>query len=569
MLGGSSDEFDPSKNSILQNDGLWQGKKYTFILTKLSVRICRIGACDKSLHTIYLSDIYSVNIPDPPPSSDTSDLTPPESAPPDIPPPSESSDPNTQTPSESSSNQLQKKETSRNHSLTLSLAKSLSHRGSKITSPPEYDIIIYSCMKGALIGTSSSSSSGTGQKDPSSSGGGASVNNNPLVKKEFHISFEGKEIASKWKYTMDELLWGPEEQRRKQKLLILVNPFSGSGRSLHIFQTVKDIFDRAENIQYTFQETQKARHALEICRDLDVDDFDGVVCCSGDGLLWEAVNGLCSRKDWRRAVSLKLGIIPAGSGNGLAHSLGLHCPLRASMSIVKETSRPLDLWTVDQSGKKCYGFLSLSWCLIGDIDIESENLRWMGDTRFTVGAVKRVVVLRKYSGRISYLPADNTPQNQKGCGYYCNCKYFDPNHVEYEDDSERGGIKMHYSADDRSLEDEWETYEGQLTYFMAANTCLMANQTYSSPYAHCSDGCIDLLFLKDSGRISAMSVLLDLENGNFIKHKFMEFKKVKAFRIEPTGEHKGIFSLDGERMEEAAILCEVHRGIIQVFCSRT
>lgn len=39
-----------------------------------------------------------------------------------------------------------------------------------------------------------------------------------------------------------------------------------------------------------------------------------------------------------------------------------------------------------------------------DVDIESEAYRWMGSLRFTIGTIVRIIGLRYYRGRISYLP---------------------------------------------------------------------------------------------------------------------------------------------------------------------
>lgn len=42
----------------------------------------------------------------------------------------------------------------------------------------------------------------------------------------------------------------------------------------------------------------------------------------GDGIVFEVVNGLFQRPDWEKALrELSLGVIPCGSGNGLAKSM--------------------------------------------------------------------------------------------------------------------------------------------------------------------------------------------------------------------------------------------------------
>lgn len=42
----------------------------------------------------------------------------------------------------------------------------------------------------------------------------------------------------------------------------------------------------------------------------------------GDGIIFEVINGLFERPDWEMALEkTKLGIIPCGSGNGLAKAV--------------------------------------------------------------------------------------------------------------------------------------------------------------------------------------------------------------------------------------------------------
>ncbi|XP_076334326.1 uncharacterized protein LOC143238198 isoform X2 [Tachypleus tridentatus] len=53
----------------------------------------------------------------------------------------------------------------------------------------------------------------------------------------------------------------------------------------------------------------------------DLSPFDGIVSVSGDGLLYEVVNGLLARPDWREAIKIPLGVIPAGSGNAIFRSM--------------------------------------------------------------------------------------------------------------------------------------------------------------------------------------------------------------------------------------------------------
>ncbi|XP_016986951.1 sphingosine kinase 1 [Drosophila rhopaloa] len=210
-----------------------------------------------------------------------------------------------------------------------------------------------------------------------------------------------------------------------KQLLILLNPKSGSGKGRELFQKqVAPLLTEAE-AQYELQITTHPQYAKEFVRtrkDL-LERYSGIVVASGDGLFYEVLNGLMERMDWRKACRmLPLGIIPCGSGNGLAKSVAHHCNepyepkpiLHATLTCIAGKSTPMDVVRVELAPRDkhfvMYSFLSVGWGLIADIDIESERLRSIGAQRFTLWAIKRLITLRTYKGRVSYLLAKN-PKN--------------------------------------------------------------------------------------------------------------------------------------------------------------
>lgn len=58
-----------------------------------------------------------------------------------------------------------------------------------------------------------------------------------------------------------------------------------------------------------------------------------------------------------------------------------------------------------------FSFLSVGWGLLADVDIESEPLRMLGGQRFTIWSVHRLIRLRTYKGRVSYLPAAHVTED--------------------------------------------------------------------------------------------------------------------------------------------------------------
>ena len=109
----------------------------------------------------------------------------------------------------------------------------------------------------------------------------------------------------------------------KTKTLIVVNPISGIGRQKRIEELLKqnlnlDLFD------YQVRYTEHIHHGTELAREAADHGFDCVVAVGGDGSVNDVVNGI---KD----TSVRLGIIPCGSGNGLARSLKI--PLQPWLAI--------------------------------------------------------------------------------------------------------------------------------------------------------------------------------------------------------------------------------------------
>ncbi|KAF2611016.1 hypothetical protein F2Q70_00013226, partial [Brassica cretica] len=127
---------------------------------------------------------------------------------------------------------------------------------------------------------------------------------------------------------------------RPKRLLVFVNPFGGKKSAIRIFEKeVKPLFEDAD-IQLDVQETKYQLHAKEMVRSMDVSKYDGIVCVSGDGVLVEVVNGLLQRADWKTVFKLPIGVIPAGTGNGMIKSLldavGLQCCANsATISIIR------------------------------------------------------------------------------------------------------------------------------------------------------------------------------------------------------------------------------------------
>jgi YegS/Rv2252/BmrU family lipid kinase len=100
----------------------------------------------------------------------------------------------------------------------------------------------------------------------------------------------------------------------RRNLLIIVNPISGIGKQNKIETVLQNSLDHTL-FDYTVCYTEYAHHGAEIAREAVGDgNFDAVVAVGGDGSVNDVVSGIAGSQ-------MVLGIIPCGSGNGLARNL--------------------------------------------------------------------------------------------------------------------------------------------------------------------------------------------------------------------------------------------------------
>jgi diacylglycerol kinase family enzyme len=178
-------------------------------------------------------------------------------------------------------------------------------------------------------------------------------------------------------------------------LLVIVNPIGGKGKGEYLFKTLlKPMLDDA-GTGYEVIVTTGPGHAEEVAKTFDTNKFGAVAVVGGDGLFGEIMNGMNSRQDREAALSLPLGVLPAGSSNCLACSVGLRQPLAAAFSIARGVVRPLDVLKVTLSGETEKVILSVcgvSYGFISEVNTFAGRWRWLfGPARYTVCGLRTIM----------------------------------------------------------------------------------------------------------------------------------------------------------------------------------
>ncbi|MDQ1148461.1 diacylglycerol/lipid kinase family protein [Sphingobacterium zeae] len=101
----------------------------------------------------------------------------------------------------------------------------------------------------------------------------------------------------------------------RKQILFVINPISGGKHKTSFKKQVLDVLD-LQKFDPTFQQTARPNHAYEIGLKAIEEGYDAVIAVGGDGTINELGSALVGS-------GIPLGIIPEGSGNGLALYLGV------------------------------------------------------------------------------------------------------------------------------------------------------------------------------------------------------------------------------------------------------
>lgn len=114
----------------------------------------------------------------------------------------------------------------------------------------------------------------------------------------------------------------------KKQIIFVVNPMSGTHNKTSVLSLIEKNIDK-EQYEYKIVCTERAGHAIEIAAEAAAHNIYMVVAIGGDGTINEIARSLIH-------TDTVLGIIPCGSGNGLARHLEIPMNAQKAIEIINE-----------------------------------------------------------------------------------------------------------------------------------------------------------------------------------------------------------------------------------------
>ncbi len=294
---------------------------------------------------------------------------------------------------------------------------------------------------------------------------------------------------------------------------LIHNPAAGGGRGTARFHHAKGLLEDA-GIQTDAFATESPRHATSLVQSLAAEGYRRILVLGGDGTLSEAADGALRVPEADRPV---LGFIPAGTGNDILRDHNVLDRDEAIRRIAAGNVQPMDAMRVqyrDDSGAKQRHGINLVGTGFAPKSVEVTNRRykWARGQAYNLGIVHSLMALKPTPTRIT---------------------------IDGKEES------------------------GDFPMTMVCNNIHTGGAMKMAPMAKTNDGLLDILTVKDIGRLELLTLLGKVRSGGHVSHPNVRFQTGKSITIEP--EAVGPLLVDGEVYGTTPVTVDVMPGALKVF----
>lgn len=290
----------------------------------------------------------------------------------------------------------------------------------------------------------------------------------------------------------------------KKKILFIINPISGGKDKKNFIDSAKNELNK-ELFLPEFSFTKDAKDAEKLTKAALEEGVDVIVAVGGDGTINEVA------KEMVGSNSI-LGIVPKGSGNGLARALKIPIAEKAALSLLnKLTVKHIDVGYIN--GKPFFNIAGMGFDALVSSRFAEKDFR----------------------GPLSYMQTVFSEIHQ-------------------------------YKPLDYTISIDGITYERKAFMVSIANSPQYGNEAYISPNASLEDGMLDVCIVKPFPLLQLPKILLDLFSKKADKSEYVEIilgKKIEIIRSINEEVH-----VDGEPLQlEKDIVIQVNPKALGVICA--
>ncbi|PPR77847.1 MAG: Diacylglycerol kinase [Alphaproteobacteria bacterium MarineAlpha2_Bin1] len=272
-------------------------------------------------------------------------------------------------------------------------------------------------------------------------------------------------------------------KKTREKFTIITNPTAGNGKKKKLLEIVSSkLVENSMNIEII--ESTNSNHAKEIAYRSSIIG-NTIIACGGDG----HVSNLSSIAAKNKT---KFGIIPTGTGNDFATSLGLYNIHNIVSALVNNKIELIDLWKLNNE----------VFCSVANIGFSAKANEWANKRKFLRGSL------------LYFTSVISTIFNYKP-------------------------LRLKVEVDEKIFEKK--------TWLIAcANTSFFGGGMNIAPFVSPSDGFIDLVCVGDVSRYEFLKTFPKVYSGEHINHHSISYIRGKKIIIDHRSKKNISVFADGE-----------------------
>lgn len=272
---------------------------------------------------------------------------------------------------------------------------------------------------------------------------------------------------------------------KRTKIVFIVNPISGTSDKRHIIDLIPEYLD-SRRFDWTICWTKQKGHAAEYADEAIRQGVKIVVAVGGDGTVNEVARRLVH-------TETALGIIPCGSGNGLARHLYIPMNPDGALQVLSDCHiEQLDYGMIDQEPFFCT-------CGVGFDAFISERF---------------------------------AKSNRRGL-------------LTYIENTLKEGLKYKPDTYEITIDGERQVYKAFL--IACANASQYGNNVYIAPNASMSDGLMDVTLMEPFTMLEAPQIAIQLFNKTIISNSRIRTFRCRHLHIKRSS--PGVIHFDGDPKE--------------------
>jgi len=280
-----------------------------------------------------------------------------------------------------------------------------------------------------------------------------------------------------------------------KKIHFVLNPKAGNGSPLKIFHQIEEEL-KSNNVQYTVFKSQGKRDIFHHVMSGDMPVCDVLCSMGGDGTIHETADALMQSG---KANDFPMAVIPSGTGNAFAQTLGELQPKKAIRKILQGEAIKIDAMEIKQGAEVSYAVNIIGWGMASKVNQISDQLRALGGIRYNIASLIGIATMKK----------------------------------------KRLALRMNQ-----------EVIDEDALLFLALNTVYTGKGMKMAPDADFSDGLIDIIMLKSANKLQVINIFLKLFSGKHIFDPRVTYKQVESFSLLSEGDE---LNIDGENQGSTPI----------------